>query len=83
LSSGALVASFLVRLDVIDKLTVPVSVIALSRGIPMAEARHVTVLIIGYERSRRRSESYRAPRLAATGVASPTMLSALAFLGEG
>jgi hypothetical protein len=73
----------LVCLDVIDKLAVIVGVIALARGIPMGEARHVTVLIVGYGSSRRRSGSYRAPRLATTGAASPTVLSTLAILGEG
>jgi hypothetical protein len=58
-------------------------VIALSRGIPMGEAQHVMVFIIGYGSSRRHSGSCRAPQLAATGAASPAVLSALAFLGEG
>jgi hypothetical protein len=71
LSSGVLVASFLVRIDVIDKLTVPVGVIALSRGIPMGEARHVAVLIIGYGSSRRHSGSCRAPWLTTTVATSP------------
>jgi hypothetical protein len=83
LSSGAFVASFLVRLDVIDKLAVPVGVIALSRGILTGEARHVAVLIVGYGSSRRCSGSCRAPRLAATGATSPAALSTLALLGEG
>jgi hypothetical protein len=58
-------------------------VITLSCGISMGEARHVAIFIIGYRSSKRHSGSCRAPRLAATGAASPAALSALAFLGEG
>jgi hypothetical protein len=43
---GAFVASFLVRLYIIDEFAVPVGVIALSRSIPMGEAWHVTVFIV-------------------------------------
>jgi hypothetical protein len=59
----AFVASFLVLLDVIDKLAVPIGVIALFRGIPMGEARHAAVLVVGYGSSRRHSGSCRALRL--------------------
>jgi hypothetical protein len=83
LSSGAFVASFLVCLDVIDKPAVLVGVIALSRGIPMGEAQHIAVLIVGHERSRHRSGSCGAPRLTAVGNVSPSLLSTLALLGEG
>jgi hypothetical protein len=60
---GALVACFLVRLEVIDKFKVLVGVIEFSRFVPMGKAWHVAILIVGYGRSWCGGGSYRAPLL--------------------
>jgi hypothetical protein len=48
LSPAALEASFLIRLEVIDKFAVPVGVIALSQSVAMGETWHITVFVVGH-----------------------------------
>jgi hypothetical protein len=46
LSPAALEASFLIRLEVVDKLAVPVGVVALSRSVTMGETWHIAVFVV-------------------------------------
>jgi hypothetical protein len=46
LSPAALETSFLIRLEVIDKLAVPVGVVALSQSVTMGKTWHIVVFIV-------------------------------------
>jgi hypothetical protein len=80
---AALEASFLIRLEVVDKLAVPVGVIALSRSITMGETWHIAVFVVRHGGGWRRSGSCRTPRLATASTVSPAALAALALVNEG
>jgi hypothetical protein len=83
LSPAALEASFLICLEVIDKLAVPVGVVALSRSVTMGETWHIAVFVVRHGGGWRRSGSCRTSRLATATAASPAALAALALVSKG
>jgi hypothetical protein len=83
LSSAAFEASFLVHLEVIDKLAILVGVVALSRRVTMGKTWHIAVFVVGHRGGWRRSGSCRTPRLATATSASPATLAALALVSKG
>jgi hypothetical protein len=83
LSPAVLEASFLIHLEVIDKLAVPVGVVALSRGVTMGKTWHIAVFVVRHRGGWRRSGSGRTPRLTTTTSASSATLAALALVSKG
>jgi hypothetical protein len=83
LSPAAFEASFLIRLEVFDKLAVPVGVVALSGSVAMGKTWHIAVFVVRHGSGWRRSGSCRTPRLAAATSASSAALAALTFVSKG
>jgi hypothetical protein len=83
LSPAALEASFLIRLEVIDKLAIPVGVVALSRSIAMGKTWHIAIFVVRHGGGWHRSGSCGTPWLAIATTASPAALASLALVSKG
>jgi hypothetical protein len=73
----------LICLEVIDKLAVPVGVVALSRSVTIGKTRHIAVFIVRHRGGWRHSGSCRTSRLATACAASFVTLPTLALVSEG